>query len=753
MAGVSTDSAQPRRNASSETLPTTIAVATTLADGGVWTAADLTVLAPLAVAATPSSGTPTTLGVTGEIALGEGGSTGVLDLGGGSAVTAAALALGTGSGVTLLDGYSGVVLGDGGPMQGGAVVIGSGALLSGTDGSVVGSMVLDGALAVGAGGTLMLNGVLSGDGTAAVSSGADLVAVSAPTFTGSVALAPGATLTLEFQDAPQATLAMDQATVDLQGIAWGNGLAVTYDATSGLLTLGSATLDVGAGAAARDFAVTSDGTGGTLLTEQHDRIWQANAAGAGGDWTDPTHWIGGAVPQATETVEIGPGVAPATPWTVGVTDSATAEQLTLALGGDGTLRIGGSLDLGGGAASAAGGIAIGAGGVLAASAGVIAGNLTMQGGTAVLTGGAMTLDGSLSGFGAVTLDGAVLGAAAGFGGTLTIAGTVTLDAGSAPAGLVQFGQQTGAQAALDLRGVGWRSGATPGYDAATGVLTAGGATLDIGTGQSASDFAATEDAAGGTLVTTRTPVTTSGTGNLPGSAAGNGSGNLVNSGGGAGNATPPACFAAGSAILTPAGPVQVEQLAVGDLVVTRAYPNRPAAAVRWIGRCRVDPAAHPLPDAVRPVRIRRGAVAPGVPARDLRLSPDHAVALGGVLIPVKYLVNGTTVSRDRGLAPVVYYHIELDRHDIVLAEALPAETYLDTGNRAAFGATTVMPPRTWEADACATLMGDGPVVAAVRAHLAARAALLNRRDARAPSVRAAPALRSRASQSAAPPAV
>jgi hypothetical protein len=32
-----------------------------------------------------------------------------------------------------------------------------------------------------------------------------------------------------------------------------------------------------------------------------------------------------------------------------------------------------------------------------------------------------------------------------------------------------------------------------------------------------------------------------------------------------------------------------------------------------------------------------------------------------------------------------YVHVELDRHDILLAEGLPAESYLDTGNRAAFG--------------------------------------------------------------------
>jgi hypothetical protein len=740
MAGAETNAA--------ESVTPTIDAATTLDDGSLWTAAALSVLAPLDVTAGPADGAPTTLAVAGGIAL---GGAGALDLAGGSTATAAALALGAGAGITLLDGYSGVVLGAAGPMQGGAVVVGNGAQISAADGSVVASLVLNGGLAVSAGGTLVLNGVLSGGGTAQVGADAELsIIANAIAFTGTIALAPGATLALGAGDVPQATLAMDLATVDLQGVAWANGLPISYDAKSGVLVLGNAmlgtaTLDVGPGATVRDFAATSDANGGTILTEQHDHIWLATASGAGGDWADPAHWFGASVPQASDSVAIGPGLAPATPWTVGIGTAATAAQLTLAMGGTGTLHVTSGLAVGDGADAGAGTIAVGAGGVLVASAAVIAGDIAMQGGSAALTGPAAVLAGSLSGFGAVTLDGAVLAAAGGFAGTLTVEGTVTLASGGAPTGLVRLEPLGGAPAALDLRGVAWRAGATPGYDAATGMLTAGGATLDIGTGQNAAEFAAMADGAGGTLLTTRPSVTTSGTGR--GSTGGGSTGT-------AGDPAPPvACFAAGTAILTPRGPVPIEHLAIGDLVVTRAHPGRPAAPIGWIGHCRVDPAAHPAPATVQPVRIRRDAVAPGVPARDLRLSPDHAVALGGVLIPVKYLVNGATIVRERTLAPVAYYHLELEPHDIVLAEALPAETYLDTGNRAVFEAGASTRPRTWEADACATLMGEGPVVAAVRARLAARAALLSRRGGRAPSARAVPAPRWRGWRSAALPAV
>ena len=65
------------------------------------------------------------------------------------------------------------------------------------------------------------------------------------------------------------------------------------------------------------------------------------------------------------------------------------------------------------------------------------------------------------------------------------------------------------------------------------------------------------------------------------------------------------------------------------------------------------------------------------------MSPDHAIYVDDVLIPAKHLVNGTTICQVQR-QHVVYHHVELERHDVVLAEGLPAETYLDTGDRAKF---------------------------------------------------------------------
>ena len=106
--------------------------------------------------------------------------------------------------------------------------------------------------------------------------------------------------------------------------------------------------------------------------------------------------------------------------------------------------------------------------------------------------------------------------------------------------------------------------------------------------------------------------------------------------------------------------------------------------MRWIGHRQIDCERHPDPDLVTPIRIVAGAFGPGRPARDLLLSPDHAVADGDVLIPIKLLLNGASIWRETGRRQVGYFYIELDHHDILLAEGLGAESYLDTGNRTMF---------------------------------------------------------------------
>jgi collagen type I alpha len=195
-----------------------------------------------------------------------------------------------------------------------------------------------------------------------------------------------------------------------------------------------------------------------------------------------------------------------------------------------------------------------------------------------------------------------------------------------------------------------------------------------------------------------------------------------------------ACFARGTRIVTPNDRVPVEKLAIGDKVLLLSGDIAP---IVWIGRRAIDCVRHPTPRNVWPVRIRRGAFGDDTPQRDLLLSPDHAVFVDGVLIPVKYLINESSVAQARRRA-VEYFHVELPRHEVVLAEALPVESYLDTGDRASFasggGPITLHPDfasRVWEAEGCAPLVVSGPELAAVRRRLAERAATGRRRQAAA----------------------
>ncbi len=193
----------------------------------------------------------------------------------------------------------------------------------------------------------------------------------------------------------------------------------------------------------------------------------------------------------------------------------------------------------------------------------------------------------------------------------------------------------------------------------------------------------------------------------------------------------PSCFATGTRIRTPSGDVPVEALRGGDHVLTADGTAQP---VVWIGHRHVACHRHPRPRQVLPVRIAAGAFGDGLPCRDLILSPDHAVFIEDVLIPVQYLVNGRTITVEQ-VEAVTYYHVELPRHDLLLAEGLAVESFLDTGNRADFdnaGAATRRHPslRTlvWEAEGYAPLVVTGPPLAAARARLARQSASPVRAD-------------------------
>jgi hypothetical protein len=143
---------------------------------------------------------------------------------------------------------------------------------------------------------------------------------------------------------------------------------------------------------------------------------------------------------------------------------------------------------------------------------------------------------------------------------------------------------------------------------------------------------------------------------------------------------PPAkCFLKGTKILTALGERAVQELQIGDEVTTLVGPK----VVKWIGyRKFTKEEGKAWQDEVMPVRIARSALADKIPSRDLYLSPNHCIFYDEALIPVGYLVNGTSITRDLPAQAnaIEYYHIEFETHQVLYAEGITVESLLDDGS-------------------------------------------------------------------------
>jgi len=129
-------------------------------------------------------------------------------------------------------------------------------------------------------------------------------------------------------------------------------------------------------------------------------------------------------------------------------------------------------------------------------------------------------------------------------------------------------------------------------------------------------------------------------------------------------------LARGARLKAKYGDIPVEELCNADRLQVLSGGTQP---VRWIGFRHVKCLSHLYREQIWPVRISAGAFSPGQPCRDLFLSPDHAVYLIDVLIPVKLLSNGRSVVQGP-MDEVTYYHIDMPAHDVLLAEGLSVES-------------------------------------------------------------------------------
>lgn len=158
------------------------------------------------------------------------------------------------------------------------------------------------------------------------------------------------------------------------------------------------------------------------------------------------------------------------------------------------------------------------------------------------------------------------------------------------------------------------------------------------------------------------------------------------------------CFLPGARIATPLGPVVVEDLRAGDLVLTLDHGPQELLAV--IDR-RLERLWRHLPQTLRPCCVPAGYL--GAEA-DLWLSPQHRLLLRNpqgaeALISARRLVGQGIV---QGLPPgppvIRYLHLLLPQHGIVTANGVRVESFLPEPG----ALRRLAPPlRDWFASLCA----------------------------------------------------
>ena len=145
------------------------------------------------------------------------------------------------------------------------------------------------------------------------------------------------------------------------------------------------------------------------------------------------------------------------------------------------------------------------------------------------------------------------------------------------------------------------------------------------------------------------------------------------------------CFIPGTRIATPTGEIAVEQLEVGNRIVTR---DNGIQTIRWVGHRRFggrELASHPH---LYPILVRAGSLGDGLPERDMKLSPNHRVLVTSdhtalyfedreVLASAKHLVNNRGVFEVESLG-ITYVHFLFDQHEVVLADGCWCESFQPT---------------------------------------------------------------------------
>ncbi|CAI3943513.1 Large exoprotein involved in heme utilization or adhesion (FhaB) (PDB:4RM6) [Commensalibacter communis] len=190
------------------------------------------------------------------------------------------------------------------------------------------------------------------------------------------------------------------------------------------------------------------------------------------------------------------------------------------------------------------------------------------------------------------------------------------------------------------------------------------------------------------------------------------------------------CFLGGTLIDTPNGAVAVENLQIGDKVVSYSMDGVKNSLITWVGHKKVNVRKQLSEDqAGYPVRILKDAISDGVPFKDLLITAEHCLFLNDQFIPARMLVNNSSIFYDVSFTEYTYYHIETEDHSVITADGMQTESYLDTGNRSSFQDNSNVIPlypkaKQWNIDSAYPLVVTREIVEPIYQQLVGRAASL-----------------------------
>ncbi|ARW10056.1 Hint domain-containing protein [Acetobacter ascendens] len=169
------------------------------------------------------------------------------------------------------------------------------------------------------------------------------------------------------------------------------------------------------------------------------------------------------------------------------------------------------------------------------------------------------------------------------------------------------------------------------------------------------------------------------------------------------------CFLKDSLIKTENGSVPVQNIVPGEMISVFINGAEEQKEVVWAGTAHVVVNANlPEDQAGYPVRILKDAFAENVPCKDMLITSEHCLFVEGSFVPARMLVNSRSIYYDTTITSYDYYHIETEKHSVIMADGILTESYLDTGNRRNFRQTGKViriggKQKNWQKDAAAPL--------------------------------------------------